>query len=78
MRGQIGSPETPLSDLGKAAYVKYWKNTLLKCLNENPDATIEELSKETCMTQVKVKLFLPLIFQYLIQISFNKKCLTFV
>jgi len=49
--GQIGSPETPLSDLGKAAYVKYWKNTLLKCLNENPDATIEELSKETCMTQ---------------------------
>ena len=71
IRGQIGSPETPLSDLGKSAYVKYWKSTLLKCLNENPDATIEELSKETCMTQVKSKMIFIIPNT---QFNFNKKC----
>ncbi|XP_051976081.1 LOW QUALITY PROTEIN: histone acetyltransferase KAT6A-like [Xyrauchen texanus] len=47
--GQPGSPEKPLSDLGRLSYVAYWRSVVLECLHEIRDRqlTIRRLSKVT-------------------------------
>lgn len=47
--GQPGSPEKPLSDLGRLSYMAYWRSVVLECLHEVPDRqiTIRQLSKLT-------------------------------
>uniref|UniRef100_A0A8C6TJU1 Histone acetyltransferase n=1 Tax=Neogobius melanostomus TaxID=47308 RepID=A0A8C6TJU1_9GOBI len=47
--GQPGSPEKPLSDLGRLSYMAYWKSVVLECLHELRDRqiTIRHLSKLT-------------------------------
>ena len=32
--GKIGTPEKPLSDMGKVSYFSYWKDVLLNALRE--------------------------------------------
>jgi len=45
---KVGSPEKPLSDLGKLSYRSYWTHTLLTLLKENPaDMSMKELSTRT-------------------------------
>lgn len=44
-----GTPEKPLSDLGKLSYQAYWKSCLLNQLEGKDKITIEEISKETGM-----------------------------
>uniref|UniRef100_H3DH88 Histone acetyltransferase n=1 Tax=Tetraodon nigroviridis TaxID=99883 RepID=H3DH88_TETNG len=47
--GQPGSPEKPLSDLGRLSYMAYWRSVVLECLHEVQDRqiTIRQLSKLT-------------------------------
>ncbi|KAK2911021.1 hypothetical protein Q8A67_003154 [Cirrhinus molitorella] len=47
--GQPGSPEKPLSDLGRLSYMAYWRSVVLECLHEIRDRqlTIRKLSKVT-------------------------------
>uniref|UniRef100_A0A3P8ZLZ7 Histone acetyltransferase n=1 Tax=Esox lucius TaxID=8010 RepID=A0A3P8ZLZ7_ESOLU len=47
--GQPGSPEKPLSDLGRLSYMAYWRSVVLECLHEVRDRqlTIRNLSKIT-------------------------------
>ncbi|CAH2108608.1 unnamed protein product [Euphydryas editha] len=48
VEGKVGSPETPLSDLGLISYRSYWKEALLKRLSSAPGPTlcIRDLSKD--------------------------------
>lgn len=47
LEGKKGSPEKPLSDLGKVSYKSFWKGVLLDLLNTNRDTTLEQLSDVT-------------------------------
>ncbi|KAM4749468.1 histone acetyltransferase KAT6A [Rhinophrynus dorsalis] len=47
--GQAGSPEKPLSDLGRLSYMAYWKSVVLECLHHNQEQqlSIKRLTKLT-------------------------------
>jgi histone acetyltransferase MYST1 len=48
--GKTGSPEKPLSDLGKVSYRSYWTHVLMHLLHNHDiktDTNIQEISKET-------------------------------
>ncbi|KAM9476834.1 histone acetyltransferase KAT6B isoform 1-T2 [Clarias gariepinus] len=49
--GQAGSPEKPLSDLGRLSYLAYWKSVILEYLHNHPDksVSIRGISKATGM-----------------------------
>ena len=50
--GLVGSPEKPLSDLGKLSYRSYWSYILLDHLKEiKGTISIRDLSEHTCITQ---------------------------
>lgn len=44
---KVGSPEKPLSDLGKLSYRSYWTYVLLSVLKEAPSVTLKELTMRT-------------------------------
>lgn len=48
VEGKVGSPETPLSDLGLISYRSYWKEALLRrlCSAPGPTLSIRDLSKD--------------------------------
>jgi len=56
LEGGVGSPEKPLSDLGKLSYRAYWTQTLLKTMASIPpkDWTVAKLSQLTAITQEDV------------------------
>ena len=49
----VGSPEKPLSDLGKKTYLAWWSHRLIEYLtaHRNDTFTMEQMSKETGMTE---------------------------
>jgi hypothetical protein len=50
IEGKVGSPEKPLSDLGKLSYRSYWTEVLLETLlMVNKTMSIKELSQTTCI-----------------------------
>lgn len=54
---KVGSPEKPISDLGKVSYMSYWTLTLVNLLNNKPIGTeisIEEISRKTCITTADI------------------------
>ena len=56
-QGIVGSPEKPLSDLGKLSYRSYWLWVILDKLGKN-NMSIKELSQETSIAQTDVVLSL--------------------
>uniref|UniRef100_A0A183AAF5 histone acetyltransferase n=1 Tax=Echinostoma caproni TaxID=27848 RepID=A0A183AAF5_9TREM len=46
----IGTPEKPLSDLGRLSYRSYWEDVIFNFLSENPQCSLDELSASTCIT----------------------------
>ncbi|XP_065152821.1 histone acetyltransferase KAT6B isoform X2 [Paramisgurnus dabryanus] len=51
LEGQAGSPEKPLSDLGRLSYLAYWKSVILEYLHKHPDksVSIRGMSRATGM-----------------------------
>lgn len=50
LEGKTGSPEKPLSDLGKVSYRSYWTHVLMHLLADcdpNTDITINDMSQQT-------------------------------
>lgn len=47
---QVGTPERPLSDLGRVSYRSYWTRVLMPVLKEREGTlSIKELSELTCI-----------------------------
>ena len=48
---QFGSPEKPLSDLGRISYHSYWKSTIIEYVHnhQDPSLSIRTISKDTGM-----------------------------
>jgi len=47
---RVGSPEKPLSDLGKISYRSYWTQVLLELLSRGyENVTISDLAKKTAI-----------------------------
>jgi histone acetyltransferase MYST1 len=47
---QVGTPERPLSDLGRVSYRSYWTRVLMPVLKERQGSvSIKELSELTCI-----------------------------
>lgn len=40
VEGHPGSPEKPLSDLGKVSYLAYWKSVIIEYLHKYQDSRI--------------------------------------
>uniref|UniRef100_A0A8C8CAH2 Histone acetyltransferase n=1 Tax=Oncorhynchus tshawytscha TaxID=74940 RepID=A0A8C8CAH2_ONCTS len=53
---KVGSPERPLSDLGLISYRSYWKEVLLRYLNQfqGKEISIKEISQETAVNPVDI------------------------
>lgn len=45
--GKVGTPERPLSDLGRVSYRSYWTRMLLNIIKTRATVSIKELSDET-------------------------------
>lgn len=55
LEGKVGSPEKPLSDLGKLSYRSYWSWVLLEILRDFKSAiSIRDLSQMTSITQTDI------------------------
>jgi len=46
----LGTPEKPLSDLGKISYLNYWKYSILSVIKDKTDVSLKEISEATNMT----------------------------
>ena len=56
---QVGTPERPLSDLGRVSYYSYWTRILLNILLEtNEPQSVKMLSDKTMMKEADILLIL--------------------
>ncbi|OON17481.1 MOZ/SAS family protein, partial [Opisthorchis viverrini] len=49
IEGVVGTPEKPLSDLGRLSYRSYWEDVIFHYLSEHPSCSLGELSSFTCI-----------------------------
>ena len=49
VENKVGSPEKPLSDLGKISYRSYWAYVLLRILKDRKDCSMQEVSLMTAI-----------------------------
>lgn len=56
VEGKVGSPETPLSDLGLISYRSYWKEALLRRLCSAPGSSlcVRDLSKDLAIASCDI------------------------
>ena len=53
---KIGSPEVPISDLGRVSYESYWRQTLISVLtNRQYKISIDDISKMTSIRTQDIK-----------------------
>ncbi|KHJ41776.1 PHD-finger [Trichuris suis] len=55
--GEVGTPEKPLSELGKFSYTSYWKSAIFEFFDKNRDikaCNIKQISETTGMTPVDI------------------------
>ncbi|KAF5394472.1 Histone acetyltransferase [Paragonimus heterotremus] len=45
----VGTPEKPLSDLGRLSYRSYWEDVIFGYLADHPDCSLEQMSLATCI-----------------------------
>ena len=65
--GLVGSPEKPLSDLGRLSYRSYWTYVLLDQLKGHKGTiTIRDLSENTCITKQVSVCFIKIKFIFII------------
>ncbi len=73
MEGVTGSPEKPLSDLGKLSYRSYWSWVLLEILRDfRGTLSIKDLSAMTSITQARL-LFPPSGMKSLTKCCFSNR-----
>ncbi|VUZ55199.1 unnamed protein product [Hymenolepis diminuta] len=51
IEGMIGSPEKPLSDLGRLSYKSYWESVIFQYLLKHSTTTIDDICKSTCIAR---------------------------
>jgi histone acetyltransferase MYST1 len=44
---KIGTPERPLSDMGRISYKSYWTDTILQLIREKGNLSLKEITDET-------------------------------
>jgi histone acetyltransferase MYST1 len=49
--GKIGTPERPLSDMGRVSYKSYWTDAILELLMQKSNLTVKEITEETGISQ---------------------------
>ncbi|KAM7540046.1 hypothetical protein Aperf_G00000040182 [Anoplocephala perfoliata] len=54
IEGMIGSPEKPLSDLGRLSYKSYWENVIFQYLLTHNNTTIDDICQATCISKEDV------------------------
>jgi len=57
IEGKVGSPEKPISDLGKVSYLSYWSRVLIYMLKDKKvgdQISIDELSNATSITTADI------------------------
>jgi len=57
LEGKVGSPEKPISDLGKVSYLSYWSNVVISILRDKKPGeqiSIEDLSNQTSITTADI------------------------
>ncbi|XP_037941653.1 histone acetyltransferase KAT6B-like [Teleopsis dalmanni] len=62
--GQLGTPEKPLSDLGRISYFSYWKSIIIEYLYDHrniPKITLYDISQKTGLTVPDISLTFELL-----------------
>lgn len=68
--GKVGTPERPLSDLGRVSYRSYWTRILLNIIKTRQTVSIKELSDETMFKTEDIINTL----QHLNMLAYQKAC----
>lgn len=57
LEGKNGTPEKPLSDLGRETYLSWWAQRLIDYFrsHKNISFTLEDITKETAMTEEDIQ-----------------------
>lgn len=56
LEGKVGTPERPLSDLGKESYLSWWIQQIIDYINshKNESISISDITKATAIREVDI------------------------